>query len=77
MHCNGKCQLMKKIQQEEQQEKEDAARKAENKNEVISSKSFYPRLPGYLPRLITQYFPRYSSADIRQAGPAIFHPPQV
>ena len=77
MHCNGKCQLMKKMQQEERQEKEDAARKGENKNEIISSKSFYPQLPGCLPRIIVQYFPRYASVHITQSAPAIFHPPQV
>ena len=37
MHCNGKCQVMKKIQEEERKEKEDLERKAENKAEYCSS----------------------------------------
>ena len=41
MHCNGKCQMMKKLQQEEQQEKQDTQRKADNKSETLSSKSFF------------------------------------
>jgi uncharacterized protein (UPF0305 family) len=39
MHCNGKCQVMKKIQEEERKEKEDLGRKAENKTEYWSSKT--------------------------------------
>jgi hypothetical protein len=44
MHCNGKCQMMKKLQQEEKQNEENPDRKAENKNEIISINSF----PGLL-----------------------------
>jgi hypothetical protein len=40
MHCNGKCQVMRKIQEEERKEKEDLERKAENKTEYFSSKAF-------------------------------------
>jgi hypothetical protein len=46
MHCNGKCQMMKKLQQEEKKDQENPDRKAENKNEIVlSSKSFAPYLP--------------------------------
>jgi hypothetical protein len=41
MHCNGKCQMMKKLQQEEKQSKENAERKGNYKIEVLSSRSFY------------------------------------
>jgi hypothetical protein len=34
MHCNGKCQMMKKIQQEEKKEQNNPERKADNKNET-------------------------------------------
>jgi hypothetical protein len=44
MHCNGKCQMMKKLQQEDKKDNKDPLRKAENRDEVISSKSFFPRL---------------------------------
>lgn len=45
MHCNGKCQMMKKLKQEEKKDEQNPERKAENKNEfVLSSKSFYPTL---------------------------------
>ncbi len=42
MHCNGKCQAMKKIQEEEKKQQQDAERKAEGKmQQVLSSKSFF------------------------------------
>jgi len=43
MHCNGKCQMMKKLKQEEQKDQQNPDRKAEHKNEILlSSKSFFP-----------------------------------
>jgi hypothetical protein len=41
MHCNGQCQMMKKIKEEENKEKSNPGRRAENKDEVVSSKSFF------------------------------------
>lgn len=41
MHCNGKCQMMKKMQEEEKKDQQIPERKFENKIEVLSSKSFF------------------------------------
>jgi len=41
MHCNGKCQMMKKLKQEEKQDQQNPERKSENKIEVLSSRSFF------------------------------------
>ncbi|MEI8060308.1 MAG: hypothetical protein WCG67_09130 [Ferruginibacter sp.] len=43
LHCNGKCQMMKKIREEEKKEQENVALKT-IKAQSISSKSFYPSL---------------------------------
>ena len=40
LHCNGKCQMMKKMRQEENKEKQNPERRT-NTDEVISSKSFF------------------------------------
>ena len=42
LKCNGKCQMMKKLKQEDKKDRENPDRKAENKNEisVLSSRSF-------------------------------------
>jgi hypothetical protein len=43
LHCNGKCQMMKKIREEEKKEQENLELK-NIKAQSISSKSFYPSL---------------------------------
>src|SRR6478736_1916695 len=35
MLCNGKCQLMKKLQEEEKKDKENSERKIDNKAEIV------------------------------------------
>jgi hypothetical protein len=46
MHCNGKCQVMKKMQQEEQEQKQDANKKPDFNKEGFSPKSFFPGISG-------------------------------
>jgi hypothetical protein len=41
LHCNGKCQMMKKLQQEEKKDEGNPEKKAGHKTGVISSKSFF------------------------------------
>ncbi len=41
MHCNGKCQMIKKFKQEEEKDENNPERKIENKNEPLSSQSFF------------------------------------
>ncbi|HTN46890.1 MAG TPA: hypothetical protein VL098_11130 [Flavipsychrobacter sp.] len=46
MHCNGKCQMKKKLQEEQKKEEKNPERKAESKNGIVlSSKSFFPSIP--------------------------------
>lgn len=44
LRCKGKCQMMMKLQEEEKKSGQVPERKLENKNEVVSFKSFYPLL---------------------------------
>jgi hypothetical protein len=77
MHCNGKCQMMKKLQQEEQKEKENTERKADNKNELLSSRVFFemPRPAGSCEvKRIFAYF--IAKKPIGKAR-AYFHPPSI
>jgi len=41
LHCNGKCQMMMKLRQEEKKDNTNPERKNDNKFEVLSSKSFF------------------------------------
>lgn len=78
LHCNGKCQVMKKIQEEEKKEQENAGRFENIKTGVLSTKSFYPVL--MTPEAV-------NIASVKNLTPYIFsisnpsysffHPPQV
>ena len=79
LHCNGKCQMMKKIQEEEKKDAENAERKSENKNEVVlSSKSFFANADMILSKtmLITTYT-SFSCNNTIDRAYGIFHPPRV
>jgi hypothetical protein len=80
MHCNGKCQMMKKIKQEEKKDQENPERKAENKNEIVlSSKSFAPLLPklSYLEITTKLQYPQAENGYSFNPSNSIFHPPKA
>lgn len=79
MHCNGKCQMMKKLQQEEKKDQENPERKAENKNEItLSSRSFFADVPLSIAQLTsTEKISSHSNGEIIDRCFDIFHPPQV
>jgi len=75
LHCNGKCQLAKKLKQEERKDQQNPQRKLENKNEII----FYSNLPGspsFLPMAKEHYF-SYSEKHTIDFSFPVFHPPSV
>lgn len=45
LHCNGKCQLMKKIIEHEKREQQAPEMKLAGKTEILLSSSFYSILP--------------------------------
>ncbi|HTC01613.1 MAG TPA: hypothetical protein VK705_13115 [Ferruginibacter sp.] len=74
MHCCGKCQLRKKLLQEEKN-KQAADKRGENKNEVFYFNScFATVLPIAAYELKIQY-PRYSDDKETRMPRSIFHPP--
>jgi hypothetical protein len=78
MHCNGKCQLMKKLRQEQKEDQDNQERLANGKNEVV----FFSR--SGLACLTAPVLDLHSVAtsEIRYYGPSlilcvdIFHPPR-
>lgn len=75
MHCNGKCQMMKKLKQEEKKDEQNPERKAENKNEIIlSSKSFYPTLKFSVSELKVN-FPLMASGKEIKMPRSLLRPP--
>jgi hypothetical protein len=79
MHCNGKCQMMKKLQQEEKKDQENPERKSENKTEIIlSTKSFFATVPTQC-FIISNSKKLLPSSDGKSIDRSfdIFHPPQA
>jgi hypothetical protein len=79
MHCNGKCQLMKKLRQDQKDAQENQERLTNGKNEVV----FFSRFAAAsLTAPVVDLFPGERSA-YRYYGPSlvfcvdIFHPPKA
>lgn len=75
MHCNGKCQMMKKLKQEDKKDAENSERKAENKNEVITmqqitEQAFYPVMI-----LLQKHFPITKAAKTIKMPRRLLRPP--
>ncbi len=78
LHCNGKCQLMKKLKEEEKKDQRNPERKQENKNEPpVSSKSFFASLQ--LAQIDIQREYSFSNDPSPESTylTEIFHPPSV
>ena len=75
MKCKGKCQMMKKLKEEEKKDRQNPERKAENKHEVISSKSFYTTLDYSKENLKPAFNLTPAPQIIIGASRDIFHPP--
>lgn len=79
MHCNGKCQMMKRLQKQEKKDQENPERKTGNKSELIlSSKSFFASV--VLPQFeLINRIKFYTKSDgiVIDRSFGIFHPPKV
>ncbi|WP_018628074.1 hypothetical protein [Niabella aurantiaca] len=77
MHCNGHCQLMKKIQEEEKKNQQNPERKPDFKNEItLFSKSSFPELPFMIRSTSFVYWLMNMGAEIKMPR-FVFHPPAV
>ncbi len=77
MHCNGHCQMMKKLKEQEKNDAQVPERKYENKIEVLSSKSFFYSLEAGVTIIVSKaicFEKRYPLKDISYD---YFHPPQA
>jgi len=74
LHCDGNCVLAKKIKQEEHNNNQNPERKFENKNEIISSKSFFAGLLYTACKKDIQFI-HYSKDALSGSYIPVFHPP--
>ena len=78
MHCNGKCQMMKKLQHEEQKDQQSPERKGDNKNETILylQTSFASIIPSVQDQS-TKFYTRSTNNKLSAMPRTVFHPPGV
>lgn len=78
LHCNGKCQMMKKIQEEESKQKDASEKKVVNKHEpLIILADDLTTLNAIIKSINKkEYFSLTSSNPIYRSY-IIFHPPKV
>jgi hypothetical protein len=76
MHCNGQCQMMKKMQQEEKKDQQNSGRKTEVKVQVLSSKSFFCSVKIFSGS-IQNIYPRQNINCTYDSAFPVFHPPQA
>jgi len=77
MHCNGKCQMMKKLQEEEKKEQENPVARPDFKTEIFSSDNFAYEITTPIFLIKTVYNSSYTNAALSSNSNAVFHPPQV
>lgn len=77
MHCNGKCQVIKRIQEEGQKQTQDAEHKMDSKVEVLSSKSFFSSLPPVRSIIISTKYFIYADNQLSIMPRSFFHPPSA
>ena len=76
LHCNGKCQLQKKLNQQEGKDKQIPDKRNESQIQIISSKTFFARLFAFIAFAVKkQFYSLVSCLHDLQSG-SIFHPPQ-
>jgi purine-cytosine permease-like protein len=76
LKCNGKCQMAKKLKEEEKKDQQNPERRIDNKNEFFSNIAYTDLL--ILVPVLTEkkYFP-LSSGIITSAPQSVFRPPSA
>jgi phosphorylcholine metabolism protein LicD len=74
LHCDGKCQLAKKFNQEQNKNNQNPERKLENKNEFFLSKSFFITGCNFASVFSKNYFSHPGGKPIDNCS-LVFHPP--
>lgn len=76
VHCFGKCQIVKKIKEEQKKDDQNPNRKTENRDEVFSSHSFLCTIEN-VAVTIPKTYTLETNADTREMSFGFFHPPQA
>jgi hypothetical protein len=73
--CKGKCQMLKKLKQEEKKDEQNPERRLENKSEVFSSKSYFATYNADISGAFASFVPLFSIGHPKDCANTFFHPP--
>ena len=76
MHCNGKCQMMKKIKAAESKEQQMPERKMENKIELFSCSSSNYHFENIFSEITAQIVVIEKNHSLTDISLSLFRPPQ-
>ena len=74
LQCNGKCQMMKKIQEEEKKQQSGEENKSSYKTEVLSAESYFAKISHPLV-LNSVLYPLFYVGHPTDISTDFFHPP--
>lgn len=79
MHCNGKCQMRKKLKEEAKKEKQNLERKGVKKIDSLCSKLFFAQLPepANKPLLAKQPYPDFIAQNTQDQSFELLRPPSI
>jgi hypothetical protein len=72
--CNGKCHLKKQLSNEEKKDQQNPDRKGDNKDEVLSSKSFFGAITFTYSIISHQHYIQSDNSTVQRSR-TFFHPP--
>ena len=75
MHCNGQCQLAKKMQEQDSKNKQGTDHKSENKTEAVCV-AYLPLQPKENAATVSFYLSNSRFIPLGKSND-IFHPPQI
>ncbi|HEY1114372.1 MAG TPA: hypothetical protein VGE66_12455 [Chitinophagaceae bacterium] len=77
LRCKGKCQMAKKMAEEEQKSQQAPQMKLEKPGETLSSESFFTLAPLPVPASLPLHYPVLNAGAPVAQTHAIFHPPAL
>lgn len=76
LRCNGKCAMMKKLQQEEKKEQQNSGRKGDNKAEtLLDTQTAFAEVPYCAYGTSKTLYPLVNDGNTYAMPRAVFHPP--
>lgn len=77
MHCNGKCQMMKKLKEEEKKEGQNPTRKNENKDEVVYTNASVVAVANLSQNSSKRFYAYPDTPFPKGVYASVFHPPAL